>query len=223
MRYVQFQVVEDENHGGAGILPNIHRNWINYSPSVGVAGLAHDILEHGSNETGAFHEEIAAHGSWFFVRLLTGHVDVWSSCESVAASGMAEQWAESRTDYIPEPPKVFFLSPDENDMLDEFLPKVRRELAKQYSKEYSDFDLEPKCPYTTNETWPKMVNWYKYGYARAKRRYRGNDDIAYLLFRNVTKTIENNWEELKQYCDSGRKFTLVLDLDYGDVELRGLF
>jgi len=102
------------------------------------------------------------------------------------------------------------------------MPRIRRELAREWSQNLDEYDEDRKCPYTSNEVWPRMVNWYKYGYARAKRRYRGDDDIAYLLYKNVGETMSEYWPELENYCDTGRKFTMVLDLDNGDVTLRGL-
>lgn len=226
MRFVKFRVVEDENFGDAGILPDIHQNWVNFNPAVSVRSLAHDVIEHGTLETGAFHEEIAAHGSYFFVRLLTGHVDsqIFLPHEQIAASGMSDQWKESSLDYIPELPYRYTLDSDVEEMLDEFLPRLRAALAREWSQclESKEYDTERRCPYTTNETWPRMVEWYKYGYARAYRSFRGDDDIAYRLFRNVSELMEEKWPELVSYENSDREFVLAMNYRTGDAELRGL-
>lgn len=227
MRFVKFKVVSDDESGSFGVLPNIFQNWPNYSPSIAVSNLGHDLVEHGTRETGAFHQEVAATGSYLFTRLLSGNVSVprnlWAN---YASSNKASEWKVSTIDYLPPAPKVLILDKETNDMLDSFIAKMKPELEKEWISEYDTWNMAPDekippCPYTTAEVWPDMVGWLKFGYARASQRYKGNSWIAYMLYKNIEKTIFDNWNRLEQYGGTEQEFTLALDKESGQVELRG--
>ena len=110
-------------------------------------------------------------------------------------------------------------------MFDDFVSELRPVVSALWASASDDLYLDDEvteCPYTTDENWPKFVGWLRYGYARAYRRFDGDDYLAYRMFKNINDTIKRNWDELAQYSESGRVFTLALDKTDGSVELRGL-
>jgi len=229
MRYVRFQVVDDEDYGDYGILPDIFRNWTNYSPAIAVNALGHDLVEHGAREYGAFHQEVAAIGGYLFTRLFSGHAQnsFWTP-RQLAASDMARTWNESTEEGLPDPPKVIILDKYHNEVLDEFFNGFREAIVAEWESNAADFAIDedeelPVCPYATEENWPKFLGWLKYGYSRAYRRFKGDDSVAYRTYTNINQVISRYWEDLKMYADTGTKFTLAIDYSTGDVELRGGF
>jgi hypothetical protein len=225
MRYVKFKVVSDDDFGGSGILPNIFKNWPNYSPAIAVSALAHDLLEHGCRETGMFHQEVAASGGYFFTRLLEGYVSNSLPMEVNAASGFAQSWWDSIVKEIPEAPKVIILDKSSHQEIEEFCQSMKPWLLKEWedvSEEMYLIEDEgiPECPYLTIENWPKVIGWLKYGYARAKRRYNNNSWVAYQLYKNIEKVIQDNWSRLEEYTDMSVEFTLCLDIENGEASIK---
>lgn len=224
MRYVKCKVVIDEEFGDSGILPNIFKNWTNYSPAVAVRALNHDLIEHGCRETGTFHQEIAALGSYLFTRLLSGNVPTafWSN-ERLAAFNLTRTWRESTVSGLPTAPKVIILDSYDHATLDSFFremrPEVNKEWEQSFDEEFGGEDEEgeiPVCPYTTDENWPKMVGWMKYGYARARRRYN-SPYMAYKLFQSIGNEIEKFWPLVSE--NIGETFTIALDIENGEARI----
>lgn len=222
MRYVKFQVVSDNEFGGVGILPNIFLNWDNYSPSIARNNLGHDLIEHGCRETGAFYQEVAATGSFMFGRVLSGMSRSSLSPHSRIVSNFHRDWQDSRGTLLPPTPKVLILDKETNEMLDKVFEGMRDEAIRVWESEtsgtFDDEDEDRDCPYTTDENWPKVLGWLKFGYARAKQRYK-EDYIAYQLVNNIDKVIENEWPMLEQYQDTGKEFSLAIDIENGTAEL----
>src|SRR3954468_20450265 len=105
MRFVKFTVEENEEYGGNGILPKIFGDWTNYLPSYGRT-LAHDLLEHGTKETGGIDEEFAAIGSFLFVRdfnRMLAPSRYPTTIEKSMASGLPRQYEESTRPVRPAP------------------------------------------------------------------------------------------------------------------------
>jgi hypothetical protein len=220
-RHVKFQVVTDQETGECGILPNIFRSWSNYSPAIGVGGLGHDLLEHGTRETGAFHQEVAAHGGYGFIRLLSGHLDHYGNNAYNVTIGFARSWRDSTYAGIADPPKMIILSKIEHEQIDNLFAEARVHAINEWAAEQWSLDgIVPECPYTDIENWSKIIQWFKYGFARAKKRFKGNSYAAWKTFGKIGDVIDKNWDNLVEHADTGREFTLVIDYDNGDAWLR---
>lgn len=216
VRWVKCLVVTDDERGGVGFVPNIFRTWPNYMPSSGF-GFAHDLLEHGTKETGTFAQEIAAHGGYLFVRQFGRYQNVRDVAETLA-SGMAFQWNETTSEFIPEAPKVK-LTRSEVRKIRQFAKNYRRKLTKDWRDEDSFGDEPNPCPYTGHHEWSRLVGWLMYGFARAKRRYKNEPGTAFALFQSIESVTEKGIKRLEHLADSGVEISLRLDLENGYCSL----
>jgi hypothetical protein len=224
MRYFKF-TMQSNDDGFEGLVPNIHRNWPNYNPSDGFA-VAHDIMEHGTKETGAFDEEMAAHGGYLFVRRFGTFIpNMLFTTERALAGGMGRQYQESTIGYIREPKKAYGLTKQEIKDIEFFATKYRKELCKDWKLEINEYEDEDEdegnipCPFDSDEDWDKLVGWMKYGYARAKRRWK-DDGLAYALFQSIERELIREAHTLKIYLDSNMEFTLCLDAENGVAKVK---
>lgn len=217
MRYIRFTVQEDEEHGGCGPVPFMFSNWTNFSPAL---FNAHDILEHGTQETGAFDEELAAHGGYLFVRNFgTVYPSNNYTTEQSLSSGLARQYQES-TSEVREPRKFYGLTKLEIEQIESFAVGYREGMVKDWKDEIDyDEDYNEPCPFEDEVIWTRLVGWLKYGYARAKRRYKNDWGMAWALFENLDKLLTSQRAFLEQYADTGAVLTLALDYDNGYARL----
>lgn len=223
MRYIKFKMETDqEMTGEVGIVANIHRQWENYIPTQPY-GLGHDLLDHASNERGYFYQEMAALGSSIFRNAFGDHLPnlVLKYSEAVA-SDIVSSYRDNQD--IIDAPK-FTLSQKDTNKLDKLLAEIRPEAVKYFESEYG-YEMEHDSEYTnvmqSDETWSQVCGWIKYGFARAKRRFKGDAWGMYYLRNRIERVVKNQWASLIEWADSGREFTLVLEYGSGYVEVRGL-
>lgn len=143
VRIIKMQIVTGEDTGTPGFVPEMWDNWSNYMPSAG-AGFGHDIIEHGlMKQTGAFDEEVAAHGAVLFTTNFLNYLDRgWYSPAEGLASGMPSQFRESTVGYIREAPKHRGVSWDERRQIVEFAREYVGHMAKEWHGEASNWTNE---------------------------------------------------------------------------------
>jgi hypothetical protein len=231
------QIETGEDTGFAGFVPEMWRNWENYMPSAG-AGFGHDIIEHLGEQTGAFDEELAAHGGVLFTTefLATENAHpIYTPAQSLASGMASSQWQESTVDHIRNPPRAR-LSWDERRELKEFVLEYVEAMAKEWKDEKgrdcyecetndeTDDDGEPTCvcvnPFEGKEAFRRIFGWMLYGYARAKRTYKGENFKAYQMKKEVEKVSEKAMQNFGDYADSGAVFTMRLDFNRVEVTIK---
>jgi hypothetical protein len=238
-----------EMTGEPGFVPEMWRNWANYMPSAG-RGFGHDIIEHGlMTQTGAFDEEVAAHGAILFTTnfLNTEPRRFFTPAESLA-SGMSSQFKESTVDYIREAPKHRGVSWDERRQIKEFALEYVAKIAKEwYDEAYTDYctkdevcdnypcgetlfcvgacqdpcDCE-ECnnPFEGRESFRKIFGWMLYGYGRAKRGYKGEQWTAYQMKKEIETVSERAMKNFREYADTGATFIMRLDFNETEVTIK---
>lgn len=222
MRYVKFKMETDQEYTGeVGIVPNIHSQWEHYIPTQPF-GLGHDLLDHASNERGHFYQEMAALGSAAFRTNFGNHIP---SLISPYAEACAWDFVSSLRDSQEtiDAPK-YNLTKEEKARLDKLLTDVRPLAIDAWMNElrYDDEYDEGYNFFEVDENWNRICNWYKYGFARAKRRFKGDAWSMHTLRERIKRVVQEQWQTLIEFCDSGREFTLALDYENGYVEVRGL-
>jgi len=212
-------MVEDDNFGGFGPMPRMFKNWSNYAPALFGA---HDVLEHGANETGGFDDEMAAQGGALFVRdfgnVYPPHPFGWSY-EKILSGGLARQYEES-THEVRTPPVIYGLTSHEIEQIEEFAVGYRAGMIQDWKdymlENYEDEDF-PACPFEDDETWNRILGWVKYGFLRAKRRFDNNQWMAWTLFQKLDKLIKATPE---LFSETYETLTLVLDYENAHAEIR---
>lgn len=218
MRYIKLTIQTDDESGEVGYFPNIHRNWTNYIPFRAGRTLAHDLLEHGTRELGGIDQEFAALGSYCFVRNFGTVYDgqLLRTPEQALASGISHQYTESSRE-IQNAPKTYGLSNEDQECFDRFIPDFRLALVADWKEENEDDDFD--CAFLDDQIWDKLVDWMKYGFVRAKRRYDNNWWMAWTLFQRVEELLDKTFKHVQDYADSGITFTLALDIENGWAEM----
>lgn len=221
MRYIKFTMETDhDNTGEIGIMPNIHRNWNGYIPSQ-PDGLAHDLLEHSVNETGAFDEELGALGGFLFVRAFGAYrSSTFTPLNQALAWDITSAFRDDST--LRDAPK-WHLTKAENEKIQTLLDSMRPLVIDSYESEfYDEYDDENyDCMFENDAEWKRVCDWIKYGFMRAKRRFKGDDGLAFAVYERISRAIKPHWQTLLEFADSGREFTLKIDYENGwaDLEL----
>lgn len=144
IRVIKMQIVTDDDSGMAGFVPEMWQNWSNYRPSFGL-GFGHDVIEHGlMKQTGAFDEEVAAHGAILFTTDFLGYMSgsmFYTPAEGLA-SGMSSQFRESTVGYIRTPPKHYGVTWEERRKVVEFAYEYVGHMAKEWHLEASNWTNE---------------------------------------------------------------------------------
>lgn len=221
MRHVKFTIHEDADYGIVGAIPNIFRGWSNYLPAI---DLAHDLLEHGTKETGAFDEEMAALGGFLFVRNFgNSRPHIFSVAQNLAGSS-GTSYQESTIEGVRPAPRAYGLSRKEISRLEYFSIEFRDESIENWNDEIlsgyeANDESAPDCPFEDDETWARILGWIKYGYARAKRRFHNDMDSAWATFEAVEKACKII-PDLSNYEGTGVEITMAIDYRNGWAEIR---
>ena len=221
MRYIKFQVLTDHEYTGeAGIIANIHQMWENYIPTQPF-GLGHDLLDHASNERGHFYQELEALGGAAFRTNFGNHIPTLvTPYPQVTSWEFISSLRDSAA--LRDAPK-YKLTKDETAELDIFLKAVRPFAIDGWESEFAFDDYDDMTNFfSDDQNWQRVCDWFKYGFARAKRRFKGDAWSMYIMRERIEKVVQQSWAELMQWVDSGREFTLALDYENTGVEVRGL-
>jgi hypothetical protein len=228
IRIVKMKVVTDDDSGMVGFVPEEFEGWSNYRPSAGL-GFGHDVIEHLGKQTGAFDEELAAHGGILFTTnflLSQPSSPIYTPAQSLA-SGMPYQFKESTVDHIREAPKRAPISWNEYREIREFAAEYVRAMRKEWDDEnkYQHQMCEPgncECdpnPFKGREARKRILGWLAYGYARAKREYKDNRWQALALKHEIDTVTGRAIQHYSEYADSGAIFTMRLDLEECEVKI----
>jgi hypothetical protein len=221
-RYVRFEMLtDDEITGEVGIVANIHQRWENYIPTQPF-GVGHDLLDHASNERGYYYQEVAALGSAAFRNNFGHHLRTLSvPYENSTAWDMVSSYRDN-TELIDAPKHR--LSKIETARLDKFLAGVRPEAITAFDSEFGheeEFDNDYTNPFESLETWERICAWFKYGFARAKRRFKNDSWSMFALRETIESVVQREWDFLLGWADSGKQFTLALDYENGSAWILG--
>lgn len=224
MRFVKFRMATDEEiTGEIGVLPNIHQNWPNYMPSQ-PSGLGHDLLEHGTKETGAFDEECAALGGSLFVRDFGALIrNPFYSIDKIMARDLVSAIRDcARGGDIRTAPKSK-LETHHDEQISAIMHDARPEAISGWVSEYGgdfDEDYSEENPFEDDEKWNRIVGWVKSGFARANRRFKGEQYTAYALFQSIEREFKKYWDSLLTHADTGMEFTIALDYENGCASMQ---
>lgn len=224
--------IESNDNVSAGIVLDAFSRWENYNPTFG-AGLGHDIIEHDlKNETGAFDEELAAHGAVLFTTEFLSAIPypTWGTPALNLASGMASfQFQESTVDHIRTPPKARGVDRYEVRQLKEFAFEYIQAMIKEWKNERSNcYDCDEtegngECvcvnPFEGKDAFRRIYGWLKFGYARAKRKYKDRPCLAFALKNEIDEVTKRESAALAEYVDSGVEFKMRLDLENCEVKI----
>jgi hypothetical protein len=226
------QIETHDDSGIVGFVPVMWGTWTNYLPSSG-QGFGHDIIEHGAcgKQTGAFDEELAAHGAVLFTTefLATENAHpIYTPAQSLASGMASSQYQESTVNYIREPPKHRGISWDERRQLKEFAVEYVGAMMLEYAREVNDrcycdegeCDCERINPFEGKDAFRRIFGWLLYGYSRAKRTYKGDCCGAYNLKKEIDRESKKAMGHFSEYADSGAIFTMRLDLNTEEVTIK---
>lgn len=233
MNKIRFEVLTDDESGESGIMPCIFMNkgWYSYKPTQ-MPG--HDLIEHCKrDETGEVYQEIRAIGAYLFVEDFGFNYAQRFWKDSHRATVMGKTFLDDLANIIsdvlelgdipndlPEAPHAK-LSKGEKDkfklMLHAFRTKVEGELEEGFESDYEDTAT------FANENMDKIFGWLKFGFANAKRKYKGENYWAQDMKERINNTISTAWNTLRQYADTGEVFTLEYDLENYHCQITNKF
>jgi hypothetical protein len=185
------------------------------------SGLAHDLLDHSSNEHGLFCEEVAALGGACFTRNFG--LQLYNPLNRPFAEILATDLVGSfRDDETMNQSPRYWLTKAEDVRLTQLLADMRPHAIKYYEAEFTDYQEDEFINLCADDAyWNSLCDWLKYGYYRTKRRFKGDFDAAHATFQAIGRAVERVWSTLLDYADSGAEFTLALDYDNGYVRVDG--
>jgi hypothetical protein len=212
MRHVRFTVHSDEEMGGVGIIPLIYRNWESFTPST-MPG--HDLIDHTTKEEGKIWQELRALGANLYIEnWQKKRYRFFSTKDSLITWVGKDMGGESLqniledSDYedIPMAPQVK-LTKEEEGNFQEFWHGFRWGTINAEQNDYL---------YGGTFEWYKkhkkeILSWFRYGYANAKRRYKGEPKLASYAKEKLNKVVEKAMPILEEYADTGEVFTLSFD------------
>lgn len=236
MRNIRFTIEEVNDDSGEfiGIVPNIFKNvgWDTYLPNFSPA---HDLLEHGKNERGEVWQELKALGAYIFTSNfgLNNEIRRKYHAEKHHTKYTGENLAsdidstirdtEGYQFTLPEVPK-YKLNKTEGKLFrmvfDVINSIVTEGKEAEEEGEYSDY--EQLVSFWTGEDIELAKSWIMYGFANAKRRYKGEHSEVWFLRERINKVFAQKEETLKQYVNTGEEFTLSYDLS-GHFEIKNKY
>lgn len=217
MRHIKF-TVEGHEEFGTGIVPKIFKNWKSYTPS-GAYGLAHDLLDHSTKETGEVWQEFKALGanvfhSNFGLRNKTPYFSGTPLSKGDSLGREVEQIYSDANNWdveinYPQTPK-YKLTKGEEAKFAEFEKGFKHGIQMQWEEIFEDLE---DCPHLKD--LQNILEWIKYGFYRAKRRFKNESAMSDFLKENIKKEVHRKWDALMDYEDSGVEFTISLDYENG--------
>lgn len=227
MRNVKFTVENGEF--GVGIIPNIFKSWPNYNPTVAPG---HDLIDHTTIERGTIWQEFRALGANLFVHRFHANSPGRGKMHPAKFSAdfifggetldniLGDQFdhftgeAFHENNSIPETPK-YHLSKTERGMFKLFWHSVRMDVEKCLEGEYID--------HTTAEWFKEnergILAWFEYGFANAKRRYKGEAWQAEHCKKKINELFQKAMPTLEER--EGEEFTLSYDFESGYAKIEG--
>ncbi len=221
MRTIYCQVLEHEDYGILGLVPEIYMNWFKYANFTPSINLGHEMMAHGNNETGSLEDELKALGAelWlsdFFSYLQFSLDNAWlfasSLNNSIADALLADNYS------VSAPIKKYSLSAELKAkikaLFDAAIPRLvayLRDTLENDAQNYADSNYTP------------ILEWLCYGFSHARKRYCGHDpwDLWLLRQRIDAATKHIMFEENCRYrltYSLTRHFVELKELTYADIE-----
>jgi hypothetical protein len=229
MRKVRLTAKEDFENGFVGLVPDIFKDWENYTPVGGFgAGLAHDLMEHGTKETGAVYQELKALGAFLYVRGFGDYVTQYFNEELFGLSNFDENLISQTTDEVlPDVPRFSFPS-EYRERMNEYLTELRKAIfsEKFAADAISNYGYDEEMPEFVNyyrKNFDIIAKWLEYGFASTYRRYKG--EYVWNTFQAISKTV-NEFRKKSYYDDTpkfqeGETFTLTYGDGWAEIEQTG--
>lgn len=213
MRFVQCEVKEGEF--GVGLVPNIYKNWESYIPSF---ELGHDLIEHGTKESGEVYQEFQALGAWLFTsnfgrnresRIFPMENLMLSSIETTIDDAIGNIIE------IPDTPK-FYITKKESDKIALLIHGVVSEMQKQIDREGEEDENESSRFFLANRD--ALVKHIAYGFVKAKKRYAGEHYGAWQT-REKLDSLFNRQERqaIAQHIEDGGSLTVTIAYSINDA------
>lgn len=222
-KFVRFRMESNLEYGGVGIVPLMFadKGWESYLPTAGF-GLAHDILEHGANQTGTLFQEFEALGAILFVRgwcVPEGYYagKCWGEqldSQVISDFQTADYQGDDSLLEVPNYPK-FSISWDDKKRFKKFFATMKKGVIDLWESEVNqglDDDDEYKRPNWFLENWQAVETAFMFGYYKAKRRYK--DFYIWSAFKAIENEANHKQKWLENFADSGAIFTLKYSMGY---------
>ncbi len=197
----EFEWGEDEEYGWWGWIP---KGFPEFNAGKGML-VAHDVLEHFTDDSGTLEAEIRALGAMVFIRGEGGYF--WNK-GSIHGPGknlgadLAKFYDElsdgmhSCYDEFSMPPRTCRLDTEGDYIIEEALEEAKKlfRLEQEYNRNDNPIDLkEPK------EWERKMRGWLRIGYRKAVKRYCKAEPYACSeLFRHIEMAVDNIYADFSQ-------------------------
>jgi hypothetical protein len=214
-----FEVKIHEEFGIKG-LAMVGRNWAD--PYDGMA-VAHDILEHGVDDTGTQEEELMALGATFYVRNMDAYYDhkgkYVTDLAIHIASDMLEQvhiMHSTGKQHWDDPGRVRLCDPHIEDTLTVLVSEVKKLM-------HSEFDRFSDVPPAFREAieFTKMKRWLRKGYHRAVKQYAALQPYQVCnLFEEIEKKADHFLKHAEPY---GAQCKITVDLEKRTITLQEIY
>jgi hypothetical protein len=217
-------VQSDSHFGGFGIVPNIFRNWESYRPTLAPG---HDLIDHTTKERGEVYQELRALGAYLFSSQFGKNHTIWNKTQTITrvieiGKNLADDLETTLIDAdtygfditLPETPK-FHLSKDE---------KLHFKLIVQGIENVVESNSDYDDDYSLSSTFWKensfaVIEWLKYGFANAKRRYKGEFYYSWDMRMKLNKYVQEKTSYLENFCDTNEELTLGYDVESGEISI----
>jgi hypothetical protein len=214
-----FEAKTHEEYGEVG-LAMVGRSWAD--PYAGMA-VAHDILEHGIDDTGTQEEELMALGASFYVRNMGDYYrrNGQRDCSPTAniAADMPEQvriMDEAGKQHWNDPGRVRLCNHHIEMELLEFVIKTKELIRSEFDR---ISDVPPAFRQATEFT--KMKRWLRKGYHRAAKQYAALRPYQVCnLFEEIARKADRFIKHAEPY---GSQCEITVDLEKCTVTLREIY
>lgn len=196
-----------------------------FDPVFSVTGLLHDMLDHGANEQGLYHQEVVAFGRILATRVIPGVIGI-SFPRHSAAYRLGEELGNLLADMegvgrgvqelLPTAPKVpMRVSEAASEAISDACKGFWRALKTRSEGDgEGDEDMAIMRSAKDHDLGTRLANWLKLGYLDACRRYGGRVDSVGWAFQ------DQEMKNLGEYEEAPEGSLLRAVFDTADNELK---
>lgn len=140
----------------------------------GAFAFAHDIMEHGRSDDGSVRDELIAFGAALFVRVEGGFYKRFNANNADRVVPIENIALQIVNDVVPlydqsyEPIQPIIPSPP-------IVQPLPNEMEKYVVDIFDHFCIRRPDPFSRSTFHSTIQGWMRYGYWRAKRRYKGKE------------------------------------------------
>ena len=220
-RVFKFAFAEHEEHGTKGWKPD----WIPGGEPLTGIGVAHDVMEHWTNQSGSWNDELVAlgaalfvrgDGGWFAANGRSKHNDRWSvnTCSDIVEGMRKHVWQDE--------PWVSLLSGRAGShRLDEWneseiehcLNRVRQDFREEVGEDFN------RAQWMVSDLYmQQMARLMRVGYRKAERRYRNAYAAAHVFSQIAEKS-----DKLLEHADDFETLEVRLNARTLDYSVRRVY